>query len=131
MEFHHLGIFVKDIDAGYEYLQDLLPITPSSKIFHDDSLRVSVKFFEDSSGLLYELVAPYLPNNPVDNALKDGKNILNHIAYKTKKFDAMISHYRENGCFVLGEPKPAKAFNNARVVFLLTKLNLIIELIED
>jgi len=129
--FHHVGIFVNDIQLGFKYLQNLIPIHESSEIFDDKNLRVSVQFFADESGLLFELVAPYLPNNPVDNVLRNGKNILNHIAYKTKCFDKTLLWYRENGCFIIGEPKAALAFKQARVAFVLTKLNLIIELIED
>lgn len=129
--FHHIGIFVNNIDSGYEYLQNLMPINQSSQRFNDKNLRVSVQFFEDESGLLFELVAPYLPDNPVDNVLKDGKNILNHIAYKTNGFDETLEWYRKNGCFIIGAPRAALAFDQARVAFVLTKLNLIIELIEE
>ena len=129
--FHHIGIFVNHIESGYEYLQNLMPINQSSQKFDDKNLRVSVQFFEDESGLLFELVAPYLPDNPVDNVLKDGKNILNHIAYKTNSFDETLVWDRKNGCFIIGEPRAALAFDQARVAFVLTKLNLIIELIEE
>ena len=129
--FHHIGIFVNHIESGYKYLQSLMPIHQSSQKFNDKNLRVSVQFFEDESGLLFELVAPYLPDNPVDNVLRDGKNILNHVAYKTKCFDETLEWYRKNGCFIIGAPRAALAFDQARVAFVLTKLNLIIELIEE
>ena len=42
-----------------------------------------------------------------------------------------VSKLRETGCVPLGTPQPALAFNGARVIFFLTPLKLIFELIED
>ena len=130
MHFHHLGIFVKDLEYGNDYLNKLLPIKKSSKIYHDTFLKVSVQFLYDDNNMCYEIVAPNGKNNPVDLVLKNKKNILNHIAYKTNNLEHYISYYREKGCFQCGDPKPALAFDNARIVFFYTPLKILIELIE-
>lgn len=131
MKFDHIGIFVKDLNYGAIELSKLFEITEKSPIYHDSLIQVAVQFCYDRSGICYELVAPYGDNNPVDAVLNNNGTILNHIAYKTNKFDDMVLSLRDNGCLPLGKPKPAVAFSGSRVVFFLTPLRLIFELIED
>ena len=131
MIFDHIGVFVKELDYGYEQLSKLIDMAHKSEVYNDPLLRVSVQFCYDQGGLCYELVAPYGESSPVDPVLKNGSNILNHVAYKTTQFNASVSKLRETGCVPLGTPQPALAFNGARVIFFLTPLKLIFELIED
>lgn len=130
MKFDHIGVFVHDIAAGDEALSDIIPITRRSEIFTDPVIKVKVQFLFDASGICYELVAPFGEGNPVDGILKSRRNILNHVAYRTADFDATLDDLRSKGGFPLNEPKPAVAFGGKRVVFLMTGLNFIIELIE-
>ena len=131
MKFDHIGIFVKDIDIGRGLFSALLPIKTWSEIYHDPLLQVSVQFLYDGTGVCYELVAPFGPNNPVDGVLKSRRNILNHVAYRTADLDATLIRIRDEGSVPLGEPRKAVAFGGKRVVFLVTQLNFIIELIEE
>ena len=130
MQFDHVGIFVKDIEFGLRHLQDLIPISKMSQIYQDPLLNVIVQFCYDNDGVCYELVAPFRENNPVDTALSHN-NILNHIAYKSDEFDLTIKHFRDSGCMPLGPSKPAVAFGGNQVIFFLTPLKLIIEIIES
>ena len=130
MHFDHLGVFVKSLDEGRTHLRRMFPIKKISDEFHDPLLRVSVQFLVDSSGICYEAVAPNGLGSPVDAALREGKNILNHVAYRTDDFDNQLVRLRATGCLPLGTPMPAVAFNGSRVVFLLTPLRLILEIIE-
>lgn len=131
MKFDHIGIFVEELHSGYDKLSKLFRISRKSIIFDDPLLRVSVQFFYDEQGICYELVAPNGADSPVDSVLKNGTTSLNHIAYKTNEFDNTISNLRKGGCVPLGIPQPALAFEGARVIFFLTPLKLIFELIED
>jgi len=131
MQFNHIGIFVKNIKFGEKELKKIIKIKKISKIFKDKNLKVVVKFLHDRNNICYEIVAPFGKNNPVTRVLKDGKNILNHLAYKTKNFDKMVSKFRNNKSAPLCLPTPAKAFGGARVIFFLTPLKIIVELIED
>ena len=131
MKFHHIGIFVKNLNIGKKHLVKILNIKKSSQQFHDKSLKVSIQFFYDKSGIVYEIVAPLGKNNPVKKVLQENKNILNHIAYKTSNFDKTIKKLRKKGCAPLGPAKKALAFNHARVIFFVTPLNFIIEIIEQ
>ena len=131
MEFDHIGVFVKDIDIGKMLIAKLLPIIRYSEIFDDPFLQVRVQFLYDSKGICYELVAPFGPENPVDGVLKSRRNIINHVAYKTANLDETLERLRDEGSLPLGEPKKAIAFKGKRVVFLITPMNFIIELIEE
>ena len=131
MKFNHIGIFVKNIEEGRKEISKLINIKKVSKRYDDESLKVSVQFITDQSSITYEIVAPYGSGNPVDKVLDDKKNILNHIAYTTDKFDQLILNFRNNGCAPLGPAKKALAFNGSRVIFFITPLNYVIELIEE
>jgi len=131
MKFDHIGIFVRSLVVGRDHIKSLLKIVDESEEYHDDILKVSVQFLYDESRICYELVAPNGGGNPVDPILTDNRNFLNHVAYRVTDFDLQIAKFRENGCTQLGHPKNALAFNGARVVFFLTPLQFIIELIED
>ncbi len=131
MKFDHIGIFVKNLKFGSKFITKLFHIKRKTKVIHDPLLKVSVQFFYDKNKICYELIAPNGKNNPVDSLLKQNKNLLNHVAYKTKNFQTEISKLRELGCIPLDKPKPSKAFKNSNVIFFLSPLNIIIELIEQ
>lgn len=130
MKFHHIGLFVADLDVGRRHLQGLLPIASTSTVIEDVGLKVRVQFCTDQSGVRYELVAPFGEGNPVDGALASGKGILNHVAYTVADLDAALTAVRAQGCIPLGRPQPAVAFGGQRVMFFMSPQRFIIELIE-
>lgn len=130
MRFDHLGVFAKTLEQGRAVLQEILPIAVVSEPFHDPLLKVCVQFLSDASGIRYEIVAPNGEGNPVDAVLAEGRGILNHVAYRVTDFEDRIGRLREARCIPLGEPRPAVAFGGARVIFFLTPLRMIVELIE-
>jgi hypothetical protein len=131
MEFDHLGVFIKTLEQGRDMLHAILPIAAISDPIHDPLLRVSVQFLSDTSGIRYELVASNGPGNPVDAVISEQRNTLNHAAYRAKDFDSQVGRLREARCMPLGEPRPAAAFGGVRVLFFLTPLSMIVELIES
>ena len=130
IRFHHLGLFVRDLEFGLTELEKVIEVKDVSEVTDDFGLRVSVQFVIDSSNLRYELVAPLGENNPVDPVLKARKNILNHVAYITDDFETTFNKMRQDGCLPLAPPRNAKAFGGKKVVFMLTPLGFIYELIE-
>ena len=66
MTFHHIGIFVKDIEYGQNTLQELVGINNWSTTIHDPVQGVFVKFGYDLSGICYEIIAPADEHNPVE-----------------------------------------------------------------
>ena len=131
MKFDHIGIFVKNLQFGSKHLTRLFEIKKKTNIIHDPLHKVSVQFFYDKNNICYELVAPKGKKNPVSSILKQNKNILNHVAYKSKNFQKDITKLRKLGCIPLGKPKPARAFKGANIIFFLSPLKIIIEVIEQ
>ncbi len=129
-KFNHIGIFSKNIKFGENELKKIFNIKKTSKIFIDKNLGVKIKFLYDKDNICYEIVSPHGKKNPIDKALKEGKNILNHLAYKVKNFDKVIKNLRNQGFVPLMQPKKAKAFNS-RVIFFLSPLKVIIEIVEE
>ncbi len=131
MKFDHVGLFVADLEIGRQKLSALLPITHESTPIDDPVIKVRVQFCTDSSGIRYELVAPFGEGNPVSLSLENGKAILNHVAYVVTDLKAETIRLRKEGAFPLGPAKPAIAFDGRLVMFFLTPLRFIIELIEE
>jgi methylmalonyl-CoA/ethylmalonyl-CoA epimerase len=128
--FHHVGIFVSDIAHAQRELGRTLPIREWAEVIADNILRVKVCFGVDHSGLRYELVAPHGEPNPVSKVLESRRNILNHTAYAVTDLQTASQTLRAAGSVPIGPPKPAAAFGGAPVMFFLTSLGFIVELIE-
>jgi methylmalonyl-CoA/ethylmalonyl-CoA epimerase len=131
MIFDHIGLFVREIEAGRRQLAALLPILHWTDVVDDAQMNIQVQFGYDGTGICYELVAPLGEPNPVARALDDGKNILNHVAYRCPDFESACAALRREGAVPLGRPQRAAAFDGARVAFYLTPLRFIVELVED
>lgn len=131
MIFDHLGVVVASLEAGRSHLEQLLGVQDWSASVEDPLQRVLVQFGWDASGVCYELIAPAGEEGPLREALRTGKNILNHVAYRVPDLEAAMDRARSLGSMPLGPPRPAVAFQGRRVVFLLTRLRMILELIEE
>jgi methylmalonyl-CoA/ethylmalonyl-CoA epimerase len=131
VKFDHIGLFVADLETGRQKLSALLPIVYESIPIDDAGLKVRIQFCTDSSGIRYELVAPFGEGNPVSGVLESGRTILNHVAYLVVDLKAETARLRRQGAIPIGPAKPAIAFNGRLVMFFLTPLRFIIELIED
>mgnify|MGYP001411782494 FL=1 len=131
MLFHHLGIFVKSIDKSSTIFSRDLKAQKISEIIVDKDLQVKVQFFKDQNGITYELVEGIGKKNPVINTLEKNKNILNHVAYTSKDFDNQLKILNKYGYVNISNISKSVAFNGNRIVFLLSPLNFIIELIEN
>ena len=131
MKFHHIGVVADSIRTGINYFETSLPKMSTSIAIKDPELAVEVCFLEDSSGLRFEIIAPLTSESPIMNALGKRQNILNHLAYSDSDFEEKLVALRRNGHIPLGPPKPAVAFDGSRVVFLLSPLGFILELIEE
>ena len=130
MKFNHIGIFVKDLDFGILEISRFVNIKSISDTVEDVGIGVKIIFVKDASDISYELVAPNGDHSPVLGVLARDKDFLNHIAYETEIFDEEVKRLRHEGMIPLGPAKNARAFRGARVIFFLTALGFIIELIE-
>ena len=131
MLFHHLGIFVKSIDKSNIIFSRDLKAQKISEVILDKDLGVKVQFFKGKNGITYELVEGFGKKNPVTNILEQNKNILNHVAYTTNQFDVQLDELNKLGYIKISNVSKSVAFNGNRIVFLISPLNFIIELIEN
>jgi len=131
VKFHHIGIFVDSIESGIDEMSKIYDIKHIGETIEDVLIGVNIVFLKDSSGINYELVAPFGDDSPVTGVLKRGHGFLNHLAYTTNHFDSQLRNLRNLGMIPLGPAKRAVAFNGRRVIFFMTKLHYIIEIIEE
>lgn len=131
MKFDHIGIFVENLSVGRKYFKDILKIKKISKEIIDKKMQIKVQFLYDYENIKYELIAPYGKKNPIANSISKKKNIINHLAYQVDNIDEKIIQLRKKKFMPISKIQKAKAFNGSRVIFLISKLNFIIELIEQ
>lgn len=131
MKFHHIGIIVKNLRYGLKVHKKIYKNLKHSKTIIDNKIGVKIRFIQGEDKILYELITPYGKSSPITKLLKNKTSILNHIGYKDKKFDKKIKYFQKNNFLQISKPVSAKAFKGKRVVFFMTPLRHIIELIED
>jgi methylmalonyl-CoA/ethylmalonyl-CoA epimerase len=137
LELDHLGLIVPDLAAGRAFLSTALNVTHWTPVTNDPLLGVAVQFGSTAQfgatpahSLTYELISPLGDTTPIANALRTGKHILNHLAYLTPNLEASAGHLRAAGCYPVGSPQPALAYDGRRIQFFMSPLRFVIELIE-
>jgi methylmalonyl-CoA/ethylmalonyl-CoA epimerase len=130
LRIHHVGYAVQSIT---EYLDTFLaPIFQPrsiSPIIDDPLQRVRVAFVELPGGRL-ELIEPTDAGSPAHQIVQRGRGGLYHLCYTTSRFDLAVDRMVKNGCRPLSPPVPAAAFDQKRLVFLVTPSLDVIELVE-
>ncbi|QNI38377.1 VOC family protein [Edaphobacter sp. 4G125] len=130
MQFDHIGLVVSDMAEGREFLESMFGLDRWTEVFEDPGIGVYVQFGRTEEGPCYELIAPFGEASPVATALKRGVNILNHVAYLTANLDKDAKRLEGQGSIMAGPPKPAVAYEGARVQFWITPQRFMVELIE-
>lgn len=129
LEFDHIGVVVPSLPEGRRLIEATLPVVASTGAFDDVVLGVSVQFYRDAGGLIFELIAPYGDESPVRNTLGQAHR-LNQLAYRCASLEEAARALRKARAVPLGAPAPALAFGNALVQFFWSPLGHVIELIE-
>ena len=127
--FNHIGIFVSNIKKSEKYLKPFFKLS-KKKIIFDKKLKIKVKLYFDNKKVCYELVEPDGKNSPVNGYLKRGSNIINHIAYSTKNFNLTIDNLKKKKFTQISKINYSKIFKG-KIIFFLSPLNYIVEIIED
>jgi methylmalonyl-CoA/ethylmalonyl-CoA epimerase len=128
--FDHIGIVVSELEAGEDRLLGTLPIAMASQRFDDELLGVSVKFFKDIGGQVFELIAPIGSHSPVARlgASKNGK--IDQLCYRCEDLTVATQKLRKGNSVPLGKAQPALAFGGAKVQFFWTPSEFVLELVE-
>lgn len=131
LRFDHIGVVVPTLKLGREHLIQLFGIAEWTAEFDDPINGVYVQFGRDSSGFVYETIAPNGPQSPISSALRRGERVLNHVAYIVDDLVVEAARCGSLGYRAAGAAKPAVAYGDARVQFFITSLNFLVELIES
>jgi catechol 2,3-dioxygenase-like lactoylglutathione lyase family enzyme len=131
MIFDHIGIIVKNIDKAVEILVDDHNLKRCGNKVVETEIDVILQFLVDDKGLRYEIIEPSNSSSPLNKVLESkNTNKIHHIAYLVEDIDQKCDHFREKGYGFLTKYFAAKVFNGARVIFLMSPLGFILELIE-
>jgi methylmalonyl-CoA/ethylmalonyl-CoA epimerase len=130
-EFHDVGIAVADLSAAIPIYKSLFSYELISGPYDDPLQNVSVCFLSRGPGdTTFELVAPLGPNSPIDRILKKGGGIY-HVCYQVENIQAAIAHLVEQGSLLISGPVPAVAFQMREIAWLMTEVNLLVELVQS
>lgn len=128
--FHHIGIAVRDLSKAIPIYKALFGYELTSGPFDDPIQNVSVCFLSRGEGdMVMELVAPLGPKSPIDRTLKNGGGTY-HVCYQVRDVNAAIRHLTEQGSLLLSGPVPAVAFEMRPIAWLMTEVNLLVELVQ-
>jgi methylmalonyl-CoA/ethylmalonyl-CoA epimerase len=129
-EFHHFGVAVRKLEQAIPVFENLFGYELISGPFDDPVQNVSVCFLSrgDRDPVL-ELVAPLGPDSPVDRTLKKGSGIY-HICYQVPDIRGAIEQLTGCGSFLLSGPVPAVAFGMREIAWLMTEVDLLVELVQ-
>ena len=131
MKFHHVGYAVDSIDQYLaDFMEPLFAPVSVSETFSDPIQQVKVCFVEMQGGTVIELVEPLGPDSPVNDVIGSKRGGVYHLCYEVDDLDAVLLSFRKKRCMPLGAPVPAVAFDNRRIVFLMTPQRDLIELVE-
>ncbi len=117
LKVHHIGYLVKNHKRGRDAILALGYKSVTEPVF--DELRgVNISFVE-KDGYVVELISPETKDSVVCGLHKKIGNSPYHICYSTDDFDGEIERLTKSGYVMFEEPKPAVAFENKRVCFLV------------
>ena len=128
--YHHVGVAVPDLRTALPIYRKLFGYELVSGPFDDPIQNVSVCFLSRGEGdMTMELVAPLGPNSPIDRTLKKGGGTY-HVCYQVRDINTAIAHLVNQGSFLISGPVPAAAFDMREIAWLMTEVNLLVELVE-
>lgn len=128
MKFHHIALAVSNIEDEIEYYRSIGG-SEFTSIVDDEIQNVKILFFM-MGGIKYELVSPLSLGSPVDNWLKK-KIRLYHTCYEVSDLNRSIKKFKDLGSLLVLSPTRARALENRKVAFLLTRQGDLIELLES
>jgi methylmalonyl-CoA/ethylmalonyl-CoA epimerase len=128
---HHIGYVVASIAPAMEGFLRSLNASWDHKIFEDPTQKVRVAFLTTSAGEpQIELVEPLSDRSPVHRFLNEKGGGLHHFCYETTNLEAGLRDFRSRKAILVSHPVPAVAFDGRRIAWVLTRENLLVELLE-
>lgn len=129
LKVHHVGYLVKNLEKAILKFQSL-GYEIQGSCSHDTYRCVDICFLIKDSYVV-ELVSPYDSNSVVSSLIKQYKNAPYHICYSTDNIENTCAELKKEGYVIMQQSMPAPAIDNKRVVFLMSHVVGIIELVEE
>lgn len=128
MEFHHIGVAVKSIDAT-------VPMYESggykrSDVVFDPIQNVNICWLTKVGAPIVELLEPVNEASPVCKTLEKNGVTPYHTCYVVTHIEEAVQELRSQKYVLTGKPVEAVAFCGSRVCFLYHKNMGLIELVE-
>lgn len=128
--FHYVGVAVRNLPKAIPIYKTLFGYKLTSGPFDDPIQNVSVCFLSrGEEDTVIELVAPLGPNSPIDRTLKKGGGTY-QVCYQVPDISAAIRHLTGQGSFLLSGPVPAVALQMREIAWLMTEVDLLVELVQ-
>lgn len=131
LTLHHVGFVVADIAPAMEGFLRSLNASWDRRIIEDPVQRVKVAFLTTRPGEpQIELVEPVGERSPVRKFLLEKGGGLHHFCYEASSLQVELRAFRSRGAILVQPPVPAVAFDGRRIAWVLTRENLLVELLE-
>jgi methylmalonyl-CoA/ethylmalonyl-CoA epimerase len=128
MNFHHIGIYVKNINVALNEFKKIFPGIKISKLIIVKIFKVKIVFIRIDKNLIYELIEPFSKKNPLYISYNKKKFSIHHIGYYVQNIRESINKLKKNGYIQITDLKYSEALKT-EVVFLISKLNIVTELV--
>lgn len=131
VRFHHIGFVVASIDERLEQFMRSIGSARHTDVILDPIQRVKVVFLvpERPGEVRIELVEPVGEKSPVLRFLEQGGG-LHHICYEVADVAEQLAHMQSLGATVVRRSRPALAFGNRQIAWVITEEKLLIEYLE-
>lgn len=100
LNFHHLGIVVKDIHAAAKLYSELLGFQTWEHGVAEDKVNGVLLLSLMCGNTFIELVQPTQEDNRFARHLKEKGEGLFHLCFNSTDFDAELASWKEKGCAV-------------------------------
>jgi methylmalonyl-CoA/ethylmalonyl-CoA epimerase len=125
MEFHHIGVVCKDIEACKESLLKLFPGAEVGETVFDTLQNAHLCMLTLKGGMQVELIS-----GETVMALSRKGITYYHLCFGVPDIAKAIDDLTFGGAMIVSDPKPAALFDKRKVAFLHTPMGLI-ELLEE
>jgi hypothetical protein len=128
LSFHHIGVATNDIHKEMR-IYSLLGYVQEGAFFHDLEQQVKGVFMVLGS-MRVELLEPDSDKSPLHTVLKNRQKMY-HQCLECSNIEGAIETLIKQGAHIVSSPKPAIAFENRLIAFLMLPSMTIIELVEQ
>ena len=112
----HIGIAVKDLDAGIKKWCELFGL-PQPKKEKMEERGVEVAALYTGKGPSVELISPAGENSPVEKFLKTKGEGIHHFCLLVENLDEAILKLKQDGVSFI-QPEPVKGTAGSRIIFI-------------